>query len=109
MSYKLDPTTIIAFVTMIIDAIKKCRENRSRADVMRSLAEPGWMERFIIRRTFKRELLLRGSELSKATREMMGKLKNAQTSQVVALMDVVDSPNFRGDLTEAELKAILGD
>lgn len=76
----------VAIITMIIEAIQKCLENRqSRESIMTGLRNPGPREAWVLRRILRKEGN-RGRRLRQLTKEGIAQLISMSTEEVEELV-----------------------
>lgn len=74
-------------ITLIIDAIMECMENRSRAKIEAGLLDPGALESIMLRQILRTNFGLRGKALRKAHREGIKALKATPPDVIVSWCD----------------------
>jgi hypothetical protein len=74
-------------ITMVIEAIMKCMENRSREEILEGLCDPGALETIMLRRILIRDFGLRGKKLRKACKEGITALKATPREVLVGWVD----------------------
>ena len=76
----------IAIITMVIEAIMECMENRNRVDIEAGLRRPGALETLTLRRIIRRETGFRGRKLRDAVAEGLAYAKAMPSDEITAIM-----------------------
>ncbi len=75
----------------IIEMIRECRENQSRAEIERGLSNPGFLQKWAIRKLVRQNTKLRGRALWAKVREGMDELRDLDSDDIKELMDEAEN------------------
>ena len=76
----------VAIITMVIEAIMQCMEDRSRPDIERGLRNPGLRETMVLRRIIRQEKGLTGRKLHDAVSEALAYAKAMPSEEITAML-----------------------